>query len=125
MNGTYYTRTHEYVRLDGETGTIGITDFAQTQLGDVVFVELPPIGATLTKGAEAATVESVKAAAEVNAPVSGEVIAVNAELAQSPSLANEDPLGRGWFWQLRIFDVSELDTLLDEEAYQEFLKTVL
>lgn len=124
MNATYYTKTHEFVRLDGETGTIGITDFAQTQLGDVVFVELPPIGATLTKGAEAATVESVKAAAEVNAPVSGEVIAVNTELAQSPSLVNEDPLGRGWFWQLRIFDVSELDTLLDEEAYQEFLKTV-
>ncbi|MCL2452188.1 MAG: glycine cleavage system protein GcvH [Alphaproteobacteria bacterium] len=124
MNATYYTRTHEYVRLEGETGTIGITDFAQTQLGDVVFVELPPIGATLTKGAEAATVESVKAAAEVNAPVSGEVMAVNSELTQSPSLVNEDPLGRGWFWQLRIFDVSELDTLLDEEAYQEFLKTV-
>lgn len=124
MNGTYYTRTHEFVRIEGETGTIGITDFAQTQLGDVVFIELPPIGTTLTKGAEAATVESVKAAAEVNTPVSGEVIAVNTELTQSPSLVNEDPLGRGWFWQLRIFDVSELDTLLDEEAYQEFLKTV-
>lgn len=124
MNGTYYTRTHEFVRIEGETGTIGITDFAQTQLGDVVFIELPPIGTTLTKGAEAATVESVKAAAEVNTPVSGEVIAVNTELSQSPSLVNEDPLGRGWFWQLRIFDVSELDTLLDEEAYQEFLKTV-
>jgi len=124
MNATYYTRTHEYVRLDGETGTIGITDFAQTQLGDVVFVELPPIGATLTRGIEAATVESVKAAAEVNAPVSGEVIAVNSELAQAPSLVNEDPLGRGWFLQLRIFDVNELDTLLDEEAYQAFLKTV-
>ncbi|HTV32250.1 MAG TPA: glycine cleavage system protein GcvH [Methylocella sp.] len=124
MSATYYTKTHEYLRFDGDTGTIGITDFAQAQLGDVVFVELPPVGKTLTHGTEAATVESVKAAAEVNAPVSGEVTAVNLDLAQSPGLVNEDPLGRGWFLRLKIFDRAELDALLDEEAYREFLKTI-
>src|SRR5271155_3380160 len=94
---TRYTKSHEYIRVEGVTGVVGITDYAQAQLGDVVFVELPPIGKSLSKGAEAATVESVKAAAEVNAPVSGTVVEVNSALADKPGLVNEDPSGKVWF----------------------------
>jgi len=121
---TRYTKSHEYVRVDGGTGVVGISDYAQSQLGDVVFVELPPIGQSLSKGAEAATVESVKAASEVNAPVSGEVIEVNSALADSPGLANEDPSGKGWFLKIKLTDATELDRLMDEDAYGEFLKAV-
>jgi glycine cleavage system H protein len=117
-----YTKSHEYVRVEDGTGIVGITDFAQAQLGDVVFVELPPLGKQIAKGAEAATVESVKAAAGVNAPVSGEVIEVNTALAESPATVNEDPLGKGWFLKLQLADPSELEGLMDEEAYQAFLK---
>jgi glycine cleavage system H protein len=121
---TRYTESHEYVRVEGDTGVIGITDYAQSQLGDVVFVELPPIGEKIAKGAEAASVESVKAAAEVNAPVSGEVVEVNDTLSESPGLVNEDPSGEGWFLKLKLSDASELDRLMDEDAYREFLKTL-
>ena len=121
---TRYTKSHEYVRVEGGTGVVGITDYAQSQLGDVVFVELPPIGQSLSKGAEAATVESVKAASEVNAPVSGKVVDVNSALTDSPGLVNEDPSGKGWFLKIKLTDATELDTLMDEDAYREFLKAV-
>jgi glycine cleavage system H protein len=124
MAATHYTKSHEYIHVEGATGIIGITDFAQAQLGDVVFVELPPIGKSLSKGAEAATVESVKAAAEVNAPVSGEVVEINNTLADSPGLVNEDPNGKGWFLKIKLSDAAELDDLMDEEAYREFVKAV-
>ena len=119
-----YTRDHEYIAVDGDTGTVGITDHAQSQLGDVVFVDLPPLGKSVAKGAEAAVVESVKAASEIYAPVSGEVIAVNAELEGAPATVNEDPAGRGWFLKLKIKDASELDGLMDEAAYADYLKTI-
>jgi glycine cleavage system H protein len=121
---TRYTKSHEYVRVEGGTGVVGITDYAQSQLGDVVFVELPPIGRSLSKGAEAATVESVKAASEVNAPVSGTVVDVNSALTDSPGLVNEDPSGNGWFFKIKVSDATELDRLMDEDAYREFLKAV-
>ncbi len=121
---TRYTKSHEYVRVEGGTGVVGITDYAQFQLGDVVFVELPPIGQSLSKGAEAATVESVKAASEVNAPVSGTVVDVNSALADSPGLVNEDSSGKGWFLKIELTDAAELDSLMDEDAYREFLKAV-
>ena len=121
---TRYTKSHEFVRVEGETGVVGITDYAQSQLGDVVFVELPPIGQSLSKGAEAATVESVKAASEVSAPVSGTVVDVNSALADSPGLVNEDPSGKGWFLKIKLSDATELDRLMDEDAYRAFLKAV-
>jgi len=121
---TRYTQSHEYVRVEGGIGVVGITDYAQSQLGDVVFVELPPIGQSLSKGAEAATVESVKAASEVNAPVSGTVVDVNSALADSPGLVNEDPSGKGWFLKIKLSDATEPDRLMDEDAYREFLKAV-
>jgi glycine cleavage system H protein len=121
---TRYTRTHEYVRAEGGMGIVGITDYAQSQLGDVVFVELPPVGEKLSKGGQAATVESVKAAAEVNAPVSGEVVEVNSALADSPGLVNEDPAGKGWFLKIKLTDASELDSLMDEDAYQELVQSL-
>jgi glycine cleavage system H protein len=121
---TRYTKSHEFVRVEGETGVVGITDYAQSQLGDVVFVELPSIGRSLSKGAEAATVESVKAASEVNAPVSGTVVEVNSALADSPGLVNEDPSGMGWFLKIKLSDAAELDSLMDEDAYRAFLKAV-
>ena len=119
---TRYTKSHEYVRVKGGIAVVGITDYAQSQLGDVVFIELPPIGQSLSTGAEAATVESVKAASEVNAPVSGEVVEVNSALADSPGLVNEDPSGKGWFLKIELTDVTELDRLMDEDAYREFVK---
>src|ERR1700730_12939693 len=124
MPATHYTKSHEYIRVEGETGVVGITDFAQAQLGDVVFVELPPVGQSLSKGTEAATVESVKAAAEVNAPVSGTVIDVNSALTDSPGLVNEDPSGKGWLLKVTLTDVTELDRLMEEDAYRAFLKAV-
>ena len=119
---TRYTKSHEYVRVEDGTGVVGITDYAQSQLGDVVFVELPPIGQSLSTGAEAATVESVKAASEVNAPVSGTVVDINSALTDSPGLVNEDPSGKGWFLKIKLSDATELDRLMDEDAYREFLK---
>jgi glycine cleavage system H protein len=124
MSDTKFTKDHEYVRLDGDTATIGITDHAQSQLGDVVYVGLPEIGKGVTQGGEAAVVESVKAASDVFAPVSGEVVAVNSELEGAPSTVNEDPLGKGWFLKIKVKDKSELDALMSEAEYQEYLKTL-
>ena len=119
-----YTRDHEYISLDGDTGTIGITDYAQAQLGDVVFVELPPVGKSLTKGEEAAVVESVKAASEVFAPVSGEVVGVNDALESAPGTVNEDAAGRGWFIKLKLTDPAELDALMSEADYAEYVASI-
>jgi len=121
---TRYTKDHEYIRVEGNTGVVGITDYAQEQLGDVVYVELPEIGRTVAKGAEAAVVESVKAASEVYAPVSGEVIAVNNELEGSPGTVNEDPSGKGWFLKLKLKDPAELDGLMTEQEYQDYVKSM-
>jgi glycine cleavage system H protein len=121
---TRYTKDHEYIRIEGDTGIVGITDYAQGQLGDVVYVELPEVGKSLAKGAEAAVVESVKAASEIYAPVSGEVVAVNGELESAPGTVNEDPVERGWFLKLRVADPSELDALMTEEQYQDFVKSI-
>jgi glycine cleavage system H protein len=112
-----FTPDHEWLRLDGEVATVGITNFAQDKLGDLVFVELPSVGAKLKKGAAAATVESVKAASEVYAPVSGEVIEVNAKVSNEPALVNSAPTGEGWLFKLKIADATELGALLDEQAY--------
>jgi glycine cleavage system H protein len=121
---TRYTESHEYIRVEGESGIIGITDFAQSQLGDVVFVELPQAGDKILKGVQAATIESVKAAAEVNAPVSGEVIEANSALTDAPGLVNEDPFGKGWMLKIKLTDPVELESLMDEGAYREFVKSV-
>lgn len=124
MAETRYTKDHEYIRIEGDTGTVGITDYAQGQLGDVVFVELPSVGKALTKGGEAAVVESVKAASEVYAPVSGEVVAVNSELEAAPGTVNEDPAGKGWFVKIKLTNTGELDGLLSEAEYQDYVKTL-
>ena len=119
-----YTKDHEYIRVEGDTGVVGITNYAQEQLGDVVYVELPEVGKTVAKGAEAAVVESVKAASEIYAPVSGEVVAVNSELEGAPGTVNEDPSGKGWFLKLKLRDPAELDGLMSEAQYQEYVKTI-
>ncbi|SEL02290.1 glycine cleavage system H protein [Bosea lupini] len=124
MAETRYTKDHEYIRVEGDTGTVGITDYAQGQLGDVVFVELPSVGKALSKGGEAAVVESVKAASEVYAPVSGEVVAVNSELEAAPGTVNEDPAGKGWFVKIKLTNTGELDGLLSEAEYQDYVKTL-
>ena len=115
-----YSEDHEWVEVEGETGMIGISDYAQEQLGDVVFVELPDVGKMLDRGDEAAVVESVKAAAEVYAPVGGEVVEVNDALNGDPSLVNTDAFGDGWFAKLRLTDPAELDELMDEAAYKTY-----
>jgi glycine cleavage system H protein len=119
-----YPKDHEYVRLDGDVATVGITDHAQEQLGDIVFVELPPVGKSVEQGAEAAVVESVKAASEVYAPLSGEVVEVNGALEGEPAKVNADPLGEGWFLKLKVKDKSQFDALMDEAAYNEFVSTL-
>lgn len=124
MSTTRYTKDHEYIRVDGDTGIVGITDYAQSQLGDVVYVELPEAGKALEKGGEAAVVESVKAASEVYAPVSGEVLEVNGDLEAAPGTINEDPAGAGWFLKLKIANTSELDELMSEEDYQAYVKSI-
>ena len=124
MAETRYSKDHEYIRIEGDVGTVGISDYAQSQLGDVVFVELPTVGKALAKGGEAAVVESVKAASEVYAPVSGEVVEVNGELEAAPGTVNEDPAGKGWFLKIRIKDAAELDALMGEAEYQDYVKTL-
>jgi glycine cleavage system H protein len=124
MAQTRYTKDHEYIRIEGETGTVGITDYAQSQLGDVVFVELPEVGRKVAKGGEAAVVESVKAASEVYAPVSGEVVEVNAALEGTPGTVNEDPAGSGWFVKIRLSDPAELDGLMSEADYADYVKSI-
>ena len=117
----YFTEDHEWIEVDGETGTVGISDYAQGQLGDVVFVEVPDEGRQLAQGDEAAVVESVKAASDVYAPLSGTVIEGNPALADEPSLVNTDPEGEGWFFKVTLTDASELDALMDETAYASFV----
>ena len=117
-----FTEDHEYIRVDGDIGTVGITVHAQEQLGDVVFVEVPEVGRTVKQKESTAVVESVKAASEIYAPVSGEVVEVNTELAANPALVNEDAEGKAWFFKLRIADSSELSSLMDRAAYEDFLK---
>jgi glycine cleavage system H protein len=120
----HYTREHEWVGVgDGRNATVGITDFAQGQLGDIVFVELPEAGRQVAKGGEAATVESVKAASDVYSPVSGEVTESNRKLSDDPSLANSDPEGEGWFFRVALSDPVELEGLMDEAAYKSFCES--
>ena len=121
---TRYTKDHEYVRVEGDSAVVGISDYAQEQLGDVVYVELPAVGKTLDKGAEAAVVESVKAASEVYAPVSGEVVEVNGELEGAPGAINEDPAGKGWFLKLKLKNPSELEELMTEQQYREYVASL-
>ena len=117
----YFTEDHEWVDVDGDIGTVGISDYAQGQLGDIVFVDVPEEGKTVTKGDEAAVVESVKAASDVYSPVSGTVIEGNADLADNPGLVNEDADGDGWFFKLTLSDPSELEDLMDEAKYEAFV----
>jgi glycine cleavage system H protein len=117
-----YTKDHEYIRIEGGIGVVGITPYAQEQLGDIVFVELPTVGKSLRQGDEAAVVESVKAASEIYAPVSGKVVEVNGTLSGSPGLINEAPESDGWIYKLEIADPSQLDGLLDDAAYAELTK---
>lgn len=117
-----FTKDHEWIRIDGSTATIGITKHATEQLGDVVFVEVPEVGRKVTAGEACAVVESVKAASDVFAPVAGEVIAANADIATSPGAVNEDPEGKGWFFKLKLADTSELAGLMDRAAYDTFVK---
>ena len=124
MSDTRYSEEHEWIRVEGDVGVIGITDYAQDQLGDVVFVELPEVGRRVEKAAEAAVVESVKAASEVYAPATGEVVAVNDALNDDPSAVNSDPEGAGWFIKIKLDDVAELDRLMDAEAYGKYLESL-
>ena len=117
---TYYTEDHEWVRVDGDVGTVGISDYAQKQLGDVVFVELPDVGASFDKGDEAAVVESVKAASEVYSPVSGEVTETNTKLEDAPETVNASAGDEGWFLKLKLKDAGELESLMDEAKYKEY-----
>lgn len=117
----YFTEDHEWIQLDGEIATVGITDYAQSQLGDIVFVEVPDEGKVVAKGDDAAVVESVKAASDVYAPVSGTIVEGNPALADEPALVNEDPEGEGWFFKMTLSDTSELDGLMDEGKYQDFV----
>ena len=119
-----YSEEHEWVRVEGDIAVIGISDYAQEQLGDVVFVELPEQGRSVAKGEEAAVVESVKAASEVYAPVSGEVVEVNEPLADDPGLVNREPTAGGWFIKVRMTDPGEVEALLDETAYDNFVSTL-
>ena len=122
MSVLKYTEDHEWIRLEGDVATVGITPYAQEQLGDVVFVELPEVGRKAEQRKEIAVVESVKAASEIFAPVSGEVVEVNKALPDQPATVNSDPLGEGWFFKLRVADKSQLDKLMDEAAYKAFVE---
>ena len=125
MSGLKYSEDHEWLRIDDDTTvTIGITDFAQEQLGDVVYVELPEEGKQVTKDEDIAVVESVKAASDIKSPVSGSVLEVNQQLGDDPEKVNTDPTGEGWFLKLKLDDPSEIDQLMDEEAYLSFIKNL-
>jgi glycine cleavage system H protein len=121
MSSLRFTKDHEWVRQEGDTVVIGITDYAQSQLGDVVYVELPEVGRIVEQGTEAAIVESAKAASEVYAPVSGEVVAANDAIVGDPAIVNSDAMGEGWFVKLRLTDPKQLDALMDEAAYEAFV----
>ena len=124
MTETRFTKDHEYVRIEGDVAVVGISDHAQEALGDVVFVELPALGVKLAKGDSAAVVESVKAASDVFAPVSGEIVEVNKDVDAQPGLINEDATGRGWIFKIKLADAGELASLLSEADYEAFLKTL-
>ncbi len=121
---TYYSKDHEWISVDGDVATIGITDYAQSQLGDVVYVEVPEPGKSLAAGEEAAVVESVKAASEVYAPLDGEVVEANGALADEPGKVNEDPEGAAWFIKLKLSNADQLNELMDEAAYKAFVETL-
>jgi glycine cleavage system H protein len=123
MSALRFTTDHEWVRVEGDLAVVGITDYAQSQLGDVVYVELPEIGRHIEKGKEAAVVESVKAASEVYAPVSGEVVEVNETITADPAKVNADPMGEGWFLKLRLDDPKQFDGLLDADAYKRLVES--
>ena len=120
MSDLKFSQDHEWLRLEGDTAAIGISDYAQEQLGDVVYVELPEIGQQIAAGGQAAVVESVKAASEIYAPLGGEVVEVNSALEDDPALVNSDATGAGWFFKLKLDDVTEAEALMDESAYKEF-----
>ena len=120
----YFTKEHEWISVEGDTATDGITDHAQEQLGDIVFAEVPEAGRRVSQGQEAAVVESVKAASDVYAPVSGEVLEGNGKVADDPALVNSDPEGEGWFFKLKLDNPAELEGLMDEAAYREWVKTL-
>jgi glycine cleavage system H protein len=124
MANKKYTSDHEYIQVEDGVGTIGISEYAQEKLGDIVFVELPEVGKVLAKGQEAAVVESVKAASEVYAPVSGEVVAVNEAIVATPELVNQDPEGGAWFVKIRLSNPREVDMLMSDEAYKDYLETI-
>ncbi len=124
MSSIKFTKDHEWVRVEGDIGTVGLTDYAQEQLGDIVFVELPDVGRQLEKGGEAVVIESVKAAGELYAPAAGEVTEANESLGDEPAQVNSDPMGDGWFFKMRIGDLSELDELMDEASYQTLLDSL-
>lgn len=119
-----FSKDHEWVQIEGDTGTVGITDYAQGSLGDIVFVEVPEVGATFSKGDDVAVVESVKAASELYAPVSGEITETNDALAADPALVNTSPTDEGWFFKIKLVDPSELDELMDEAAYKKFVESL-
>jgi glycine cleavage system H protein len=117
-----FTKEHEWIRLESDgTATVGITDFAQSQLGDLVFVEVPAVGKALAQGDEAAVIESVKAVSEIRMPVGGSIVANNAKLVEDPALANKDPMGEGWFFRMKPSDLAVLEALMDQTAYQKFV----
>ena len=122
MSNLHFTEDHEWIRVEGDIATVGITDYAQEQLGDVVFVELPDAGKSLKKGDEAAVIESVKAASEVYAPASGEVTESNGAIADEPAKVNGDPMGDGWFFKMKLANAGELSALMDEAAYKSFVE---
>lgn len=122
MSKVLFSDDHEYVKLEGAVGTVGITDYAQNALGDVVYVELPKVGAKISKGGQAGVVESVKSASEIYSPVSGEVVEVNEALSADPAQVNSDPLGKGWFYKIKVSNENELQSLKDEAAYTAYTK---
>lgn len=124
MQNIFYTQDHEWIRLDGDVGAVGISNYAQEQLGDIVFVELPPLGTKTRQGDEIAVVESVKAASEIYAPVSGEVIAANTALEGAPAIVNEAAESDGWFFRIRLSDKAELDGLMNAAAYQTYVESL-
>jgi len=124
MSEARYTKEHEWIRVDDDVAAVGITDYAQEQLGDVVYVELPEVGQAVVRGKQCAVVESVKAASEIYAPVSGEVVAANGALADDPARVNGDPMGEGWFFKLRLGNPGELDDLMDEVAYAAYVESL-
>lgn len=119
-----YSKEHEWIGVEGDVGTVGISQYAQEQLGDVVFVDLPQAGCKVAKGESVAVVESVKAASDIYSPASGEVIEANAALAESPGVVNADPMGKGWFFKIKLANKADLDGLMDEAAYADFVKSL-